>query len=1055
MWPSLRTIAPLFFILAGAALLAADTARTFDIPAGDARQTLKQFAQQAGRDIVYPSLDAQATNPVRGHLTIREALDQLLRGTGLVAFEDGATGGLVVRRSGSPKPLGAVNGDRPSVDRTAVPAPRAPTLPPPEAAIVELNPFIVQTDQDVGYLAANTLAGSRLNSALKDTAASISVFTSEFMADLGAYELSEVARYAVNVEYQLDDDRATAPNGNETVSGYQTFRVRGLRASVGQNYFRWNLPMETALLERIEDSRGPNSVLFGIASPGGLLNSSTKQARTGRNFRQASLGAGSFDSWRSTLDLNQVLPGGRAAVRLNTVFNRTNSFRHWQFQESKIAHLAARYRHSASTEARIELQHGQIDSNQPRSDNLLNNGFLVWVESGRPTNATQTASAAQGTTRLATALTTPHVTYISNNRSIMAERGTLTTVTTGPLGTGTVLDRRYTDPRINVGGPAQDRSSRFHALSAFVEHRLLRHAFLEAAYNHQDHVFDRYDPQVDTPQRLRGDPNQRLNDGAPNPFAGQLYLEGGWQRHLNREVSDTGRLMFSTEHDAASWGHYRLAALGEYERSFVGTASYREMWVDAATGLAAFNSAPENTANVAYRRTYPIERDWATYQLNGPGRGGLFDRVYDPITARTLSSAWFPSGGGVPKETYSTQQGLMLAGQARYFGGRLILAAGLRRDDLDEYQMGRRRDPRTNAWTYARDPAQADPTQPAMRASNVGRNRTAGVVHHLTPWLSVFYNQASNISLPARGQTRLPDSGIPGTPIPIEPPRGRGEDAGLALDLFQGRLFARATYYTTRGQHQSTTSPTPVQDANVRILDALYAARLISAEDRETRLRTGSQDIFDHRSRGLEVQVTANLTSTWRWQATYSSTDAVEENLFPSWRAWHVQNLAFLGRLNTAGVVTSSGRTIAQEVDFYLNTGSGLNEYTENDGGTKLGTRRHKASLFTRYGFTSGWLKGVYVGGGWSYQSRLFTGLDPLRHPAWAPSYWRADAMAGYTMRPWGNTRRLSFQANVYNLTNDRDPLVTRYSWETGQRRIFRTVPQPPTTWRFATTLDF
>ena len=57
-------------------------------------------------------------------------------------------------------------------------AQRAAT-PPASGAdpVVELSPFLVQNDQDVGYLAANTLAGSRLNTALKDTPSSISVFT--------------------------------------------------------------------------------------------------------------------------------------------------------------------------------------------------------------------------------------------------------------------------------------------------------------------------------------------------------------------------------------------------------------------------------------------------------------------------------------------------------------------------------------------------------------------------------------------------------------------------------------------------------------------------------------------------------------------------------------------------------------------------------------------------------------------------------------------------------------------------------------------------------------
>jgi outer membrane receptor for ferric coprogen and ferric-rhodotorulic acid len=86
---------------------------------------------------------------------------------------------------------------------------------------IELSPFVVSDNQDTGYLASNTLAGSRLNTPLRDTAASISVLTSEFLSDVGAFDISEAMRYAVNVEYQVDDNRATTPNGNESVAGYQ------------------------------------------------------------------------------------------------------------------------------------------------------------------------------------------------------------------------------------------------------------------------------------------------------------------------------------------------------------------------------------------------------------------------------------------------------------------------------------------------------------------------------------------------------------------------------------------------------------------------------------------------------------------------------------------------------------------------------------------------------------------------------------------------------------------------------------------------------------------
>src|SRR5690606_17408227 len=56
---------------------------------------------------------------------------------------------------------------------------------------IELSPFVVSSDTDTGWVASNSLAGSRLNTPLRDTGASISVLTSEFIQDLGAIDVSE------------------------------------------------------------------------------------------------------------------------------------------------------------------------------------------------------------------------------------------------------------------------------------------------------------------------------------------------------------------------------------------------------------------------------------------------------------------------------------------------------------------------------------------------------------------------------------------------------------------------------------------------------------------------------------------------------------------------------------------------------------------------------------------------------------------------------------------------------------------------------------------------
>jgi len=76
----------------------------------------------------------------------------------------------------------------------AAPTPVAPAKAEP--APIELSVFEVRSGDDVGYQAGNTASGSRLNARLKDTPASISSFTPEFLSDVAATNLSEMLAYA-------------------------------------------------------------------------------------------------------------------------------------------------------------------------------------------------------------------------------------------------------------------------------------------------------------------------------------------------------------------------------------------------------------------------------------------------------------------------------------------------------------------------------------------------------------------------------------------------------------------------------------------------------------------------------------------------------------------------------------------------------------------------------------------------------------------------------------------------------------------------------------------
>jgi hypothetical protein len=86
---------------------AADTAkRTYDLPAGEAAVTLRQFADISGREVIFAAEAVRGvrTREVRGELSAVEALERMLKGTKLYLQVDAATGALAVR-SKADKPV--------------------------------------------------------------------------------------------------------------------------------------------------------------------------------------------------------------------------------------------------------------------------------------------------------------------------------------------------------------------------------------------------------------------------------------------------------------------------------------------------------------------------------------------------------------------------------------------------------------------------------------------------------------------------------------------------------------------------------------------------------------------------------------------------------------------------------------------------------------------------------------------------------------------------------------------------------------------------------------
>jgi len=213
------------------------------------------------------------------------------------------------------------------------------SAPKPVAAadVVELSPFTVSTNNDLGYAAENPLAGSRLNTKLRDTASSVSVFTKEFLDDLAITDIAHLLEFSVNSEMDTNSQGASSEQ-NRIIGGHALFagiQIRGLLASIGMDYFTSITPTDPYRVGRFEDARGPNSILFGIGAPGGLLNQSSKIAETHRDTAAIRYGLGSWSRQRLEVDANKVIVKNKIAVSVAALHQENGGWRAFDFQDKR------------------------------------------------------------------------------------------------------------------------------------------------------------------------------------------------------------------------------------------------------------------------------------------------------------------------------------------------------------------------------------------------------------------------------------------------------------------------------------------------------------------------------------------------------------------------------------------------------------------------------------------------------------------------------------------------------------------------------------------------
>ncbi len=225
--------------------------------------------------------------------------------------------------------------------------------------ILTLSPFVVTSSSDVGFVAASSLAGGRIATALKDTPVAYSVITSEFLEAMNLTDAAQAAAWTVNSQHDVSDGNNQALSGASPITNVR-LRATGTNAPT-RNFFPFLITPDSYNLDRVDFARGPNAVLFGAGGIGGTVNSVSKSALPGKSLDALKLQVGSYNKLRFTYDINRSFDDKKGAVRVNVMKDTSDTWRDNEWTDRWGVALAAKYNFTNKLSIRIE---GEITERQ-------------------------------------------------------------------------------------------------------------------------------------------------------------------------------------------------------------------------------------------------------------------------------------------------------------------------------------------------------------------------------------------------------------------------------------------------------------------------------------------------------------------------------------------------------------------------------------------------------------------------------------------------------------------------------------------------------------------
>lgn len=691
---------------------------------------------------------------------------------------------------------------------------------------VVLSPFVIDATKDTGWQATNTLAGTRLRTSLKDVAAPISVMTPELLQDLAATNMQQALLYSLNVE----NERQYTPmdvNGNAQADT-TTNRVRGIAAGTPtRGFFTTRFRMDAYNSEGLTIASGPNSILFGIGSPAGIIDSNPAQANSRKFSGSFSNALDNNDTWRFAFDVNVPIIKNKLAFRVDLLKQDQETWMKPEYDKEDRHYFTMKADPFPGTTIRASYEHMK-DHRIRAQQGLMEDQVSQWIALGKPlyNPNTQLWTWDQGSTWQSRPDLSNWNAHVSGdwpmNDRVFIQSGNLggsqtLGITWKDVG-GTSWDPRNSyksfnsfrddtiiDPSINYFGKGDPVWLKGEDKNLIIDQKITDEIFAQVAYNKETHNRWQQNSYRYGISSIRADvnyylPYNSLNSGVANastlnPNRGRYYIEGSSLVMISPSSMETERAMLTYSPDfrkqGKAWlGHYNLGVM--YERDNNQTIQVQNWLYN--TGSWQVGSDPLNVqANGIVTRSY---LDIA--KLGGDSAGVKYP-------GGTLLPPWSsvvsPNSGSSTPLAKIKNDALMGVAQAYLFDDNLILTAGVRKDKQDVHNYVYSNPDRLsgsltddNASIAA---ANAGLTGVLGETSDSGVTKTYGVVWH-TPikWLSLVYNHSNEFN----PQNNLIDI----FHQPLKASKGVGQDYGIMVDLLENKLTLKLTAYKNTSEHAST-----------------------------------------------------------------------------------------------------------------------------------------------------------------------------------------------------------------------------------------------------------